>query len=44
MSEQAFWHDGGPRDPDYLDVTGSDLGFDEDEDEDDEDEDEDLLR
>lgn len=26
MSEQAFWYDGGPRDPDYLEVAGTSLG------------------
>jgi hypothetical protein len=42
MSEQAFWYDGGPRDPDFLDVAGSDLGLADDEDEDDEDDLDDL--
>jgi hypothetical protein len=42
MSEQAFWYDGGPRDPDFLDVAGSDLGLEGNKDEDDEDDEDDL--
>jgi hypothetical protein len=42
MSEQAFWYDGGPRDPDYLETADSTFGSFGFEDED-EDEDEDYL-